>query len=109
MPQLAPPPIHLDQYSVTNCQQQQQLLWSNRANIPQLTQLSRLKDCQLMWCLAHHKFVFHLPPDWYIDPDSGEHMAATIIEGSAHLIKGYHHIYCDFLLPDSAHNAGQQI
>eukprot|EP00961_Rhodomonas_salina_P246663 3332412-Rhodomonas_salina.1 len=36
-------------------------------------------------------------------------MAATIITGCAHLIKGYHYINCDFLLPDSAHNAGQQI
>eukprot|EP00961_Rhodomonas_salina_P025541 344483-Rhodomonas_salina.1 len=36
-------------------------------------------------------------------------MAATIIAGRAHSIKGYHYINCDFLLPDSAHNAGQQI
>eukprot|EP00961_Rhodomonas_salina_P025103 338338-Rhodomonas_salina.1 len=36
-------------------------------------------------------------------------MAATIIASRAHSIKGYHYIDCDFLLPDSAHNAGQQI
>eukprot|EP00961_Rhodomonas_salina_P082260 1106142-Rhodomonas_salina.1 len=87
MMQLAPPPIHQDQIdSVTNRQQQQQLQWSNCSNIPPSTQLSEstLKDCQLTLCLAHHKFVFHLPLDWYIDPDSGEHMVATIIVGSAH-------------------------
>eukprot|EP00961_Rhodomonas_salina_P136436 1835660-Rhodomonas_salina.1 len=78
----APPPIHPDQIDhVTNRQQQQQQQWSNCANIPQLTQLSTLKDGQLARCLAHHKFLFHLPSDWYIDPDSGEHMAATIIAG----------------------------
>eukprot|EP00961_Rhodomonas_salina_P086054 1156448-Rhodomonas_salina.1 len=61
----APPPIHPDQIdSVTNSQQQQQLQWSNGANIPPSTQLeSTLKDGQLERCLVHHKFVFHLPSD----------------------------------------------
>eukprot|EP00961_Rhodomonas_salina_P196940 2658052-Rhodomonas_salina.1 len=60
----APPPIHPDQIErVTNRQQQQQQLWTNGANIPPSTQLSTLKDGQLARCLAHHKFVFHLPSD----------------------------------------------
>eukprot|EP00961_Rhodomonas_salina_P232759 3144528-Rhodomonas_salina.1 len=60
----APQPIHPDQIDrATNRQQQQQQRWSNDANIPPLTQLSTLKDGQLARCLAHHKFVFHLPSD----------------------------------------------
>eukprot|EP00961_Rhodomonas_salina_P235448 3182419-Rhodomonas_salina.1 len=38
--------------------------WSNGAQIPMDAEIELLSDAQLGSVLAHHGFVFKLPPDW---------------------------------------------
>ncbi len=72
---------------------------SNGANILPTAHITTLKDTQLARSLAHHKFVMHMPADWFVDPITGEQEAATIMATRAHAINGYHFVDCKFLSP----------
>jgi hypothetical protein len=82
--------------------------WTAGAQIPLDAELDRLSDQQLGRCLAHHRFTFKLPADWFPSEwkvKTGGHIMARKCYGS----KGKYYLDCDVVEPSKYQGRAVQL
>ena len=82
---------------------------TNGAQVPLDADIKNLSDAQLARALAHHKFVFKLPQDYWNNPYTGATSECTVMARRAQGIKKRQYLWCDVLEPKQAHNEGHEI
>eukprot|EP00961_Rhodomonas_salina_P136483 1836210-Rhodomonas_salina.1 len=53
--------------------------WSSGADVPLTASLSTMTDKQLGRALAHHKFVFRLPKEWWHNQHTDRYESCTAV------------------------------
>ena len=79
------------------------------AQVPLDEPIQDLNDAQLARSLAHNKFVFKLPSDYWNNPYLGKTTECTVIAKKAQKIKRGQYLWCDILEPKEAYQEGREI
>eukprot|EP00961_Rhodomonas_salina_P303017 3941063-Rhodomonas_salina.2 len=68
--------------------------WVSGADVPLDASLSVMSDKQLAAALVHHKPVFRLPKEWWINNATGQMEACTVVPTSFRKINNHWYVDC---------------
>jgi len=73
--------------------------WTSGADVPLTAPISVMTDKQLGRALAHHKFVFRLPKEWWYNHTTGQYESCIAVADSCVKLNGRFYLNCSIVAP----------
>eukprot|EP00961_Rhodomonas_salina_P254455 3438285-Rhodomonas_salina.1 len=86
-----------------------QRTWVSGADVPLTAPLSVMSDKQLGRALAHHKFHFYLPKEWWVNTKTREYEACTAVATSCVKVNTRFYLNCSIVSPKASQRHAHEL